>query len=193
MGTGVNARRNVNTAWLTRAEESEYRRRVELRKYVARTDDTQPLPRATRTRLRTLRWRYLGASAAATVLAALVAGFAASDDPAQAILPASMMTWFITLIGALFAHGAHVHHAYTRWAQDYLDEIGYATRSGPPTRLSRPGGYRSHPGSPSYPVTDGSYDPILYTRRGGRDTLRGMREAGIDDFDTYQSNVLEAD
>jgi hypothetical protein len=45
----------------------------------------------------------------------------------------------------------------------------------------------------TYPVTDGMYDPELYGRRGGRDTYVGMRDTGIDDYETYKNNVLEAD
>ncbi|NCT91947.1 hypothetical protein GXB85_13450 [Cellulomonas sp. APG4] len=52
-------------------------------------------------------------------------------------------------------------------------------------------GYDSQ--SRTYPVTDGMYDPHLYASRGGRDTFNRMSDLGIDDYRTYENNVLEAD
>ena len=46
---------------------------------------------------------------------------------------------------------------------------------------------------PTYPVTDGQYDPDLYRRRGGYATYSGMADTDIDDYDTYKNNVLEAE
>jgi hypothetical protein len=39
-----------------------------------------------------------------------------------------------------------------------------------------------------YPVT-GAYDPDLYRARGGRSTAHGMKIWGIDDYESYRSNI----
>lgn len=39
-----------------------------------------------------------------------------------------------------------------------------------------------------FPVT-GTYNPELYYERGGRETARGMAASGIDDYETYRTNM----
>lgn len=74
-------------------------------------------------------------------------------------------------------------------ANDYLQEIGFFDRS-PAADSRQDDRDRS---DRTYPVTDGTYDPDLYRSRGGYESLSGMTELGIDDYDTYKNNVLEAD
>ena len=59
----------------------------------------------------------------------------------------------------------------------------------PPPAQRQSRGY-DHDGSDwgRYPVT-GTYNPELYRERGGRATAQGMATWGIDDYDTYRSNI----
>lgn len=41
---------------------------------------------------------------------------------------------------------------------------------------------------PSYPVTDGVYDPSLYMQRGGRAMGKFLKESGYGDYATYEAN-----
>ncbi len=187
-------RAKINIAWLTPTEAREYSKRVELRKTVAQVGSLH-LPGPARAHLRVVAWRYIGGGAALTAVAAGTAS-AVSDKPDEAALVVAMFTAFMVLVGGLFAHQGHVHHAYTTWIAEYLDEIGYHSRTGqPPTRKQArsTSDYDPDPLGRTYPVTGGAYDPDLYARRGGYATYERMDALGIDDYDTYKNNVLEAE
>lgn len=95
-------------------------------------------------------------------------------------------------------------------APAYLEKVGYQARVdevGCPARIEeawvkqRTRGRTRRPdwdgdgtdNGRTYPVTGGMYDPDLYRSRGGRNTFERMQRYGIDDYDTYKTNVLESD
>lgn len=95
-------------------------------------------------------------------------------------------------------------------APAYLEQLGYQARVeevGCPARIEEAwvkqrtrGQSRRHgwdddgtDNGRTYPVTGGMYDPDLYRSRGGRTTFEKMQRYGVDDYDTYKTNVLESD
>ncbi|MBQ3358871.1 MAG: hypothetical protein IJG47_08235 [Microbacterium sp.] len=50
------------------------------------------------------------------------------------------------------------------------------------------GGSSSRHVAPRYSVTDGAYDPALYSARGGRATARFLDSQGYPDWETYEAN-----
>jgi hypothetical protein len=76
-----------------------------------------------------------------------------------------------------------------RLVSGYLDSIGFHDRRCRPWSSPNGDDYPTH----KYPVTDGRYDPSLYSRRGGSPTKSAMHARGIDEYDVYKSNVEEAE
>lgn len=81
-----------------------------------------------------------------------------------------------------------LRRAFARLVPDYLASLDLPAR-----KAHSPERADHDPSGRTYPVTDGGYDPDLYSRRGGRETYARMRALGVDNHTTYQNNFLEAE
>jgi len=129
---------------------------------------------------------------AAWVTAAILV-IQAADDLLRHKAASTALTLVIVagvILGAATLVGKTLTYSATRRDEKRLKELEVKSHDEPyfPPKQNPRGSSNDGTNWARYPVT-GTYNPELYYERGGRSTAGGMAAWGIDDYDTYRSNI----
>lgn len=183
------AKVEIDRSLLTNAERVEFDRRQQARKSAGTYWVSPALPADHQQRLRRLKHGYW---VAAVVLGAAGALVGAAVGGSTGAWLGGVVTACLCGVILAVTFQTQAGFAVVRWADGYLDEIGYSDRSPKPKR--DPSSERDDNSSNwRFPVTDGVYDPEEYQRRGGYQTKVTMEALGFTDYDSFRNNWLEAD